>query len=134
MFRDSLGAKELLKRLEVNYLGNSADNIYFALLMDFKDSNMEVTSSDQVLVDQINKGIEVLNQKYPSGIKKFYLFHRRRMWNPEENVFMGWERKRGKLREFNLLLRTGRPTSYVESLPADLPIIKYVLTNSSKNN
>jgi len=128
MFRDSLGAKELLRRLEVNYLSNSADNIYFALLMDFRDSNMEVTPLDQVLVEQINQGIEALNQKYSSGPKKFFLFHRRRMWNPEENVFMGWERKRGKLREFNLFLRNKRPTSYVESLPEDLPHIKYILT------
>ena len=128
MFRDSSGIKELLRRLEVNYLSNSTDNVYFALLMDFKDSNMEVTSSDQKLVDQVSRGIEDLNLKYPASIRKFYLFYRRRIWNPEENVFMGWERKRGKLREFNLLLRNERPTSYIEVLPEGLPFIKYILT------
>ena len=128
MFRDDKSADELLRRLEVNYLGNADENIYFALLMDFKDSKMEISPADQLLVDKINLGIEQLNEKYPSPIKRFYLFHRRRVWNPHENAFIGWERKRGKLREFNLLLRDKRPTSYIEKWPADLPVIKYVLT------
>lgn len=128
MFRDSKSAEDLLRRLEVNFLGNNDKNIYFALLMDFKDSKMETTLSDEGLVEQINKGIDELNKKYPSNIKRFYLFHRRRMWNPHENVFMGWERKRGKIREFNLFLRNLRQTSYVENFPKDLPYIKYILT------
>ena len=128
MFRDGKSARELLRRLEVNFLGNSDNNIYYALLMDLKDSNMESISSDQILVEQINQGIENLNKKYPAVVNRFYLFHRRRIWNPHENVFMGWERKRGKLREFNLFLRGKRPTSYAESLPEKLPFIKYVLT------
>ena len=35
----------------------------------------------------------------------FYLFHRPRRWNPKQGVWMGWERKRGKLAEFNRFLR-----------------------------
>ncbi len=128
MFRDQKSGRELLHRLEVNFLGNRADNVFFALLMDFKDAQTETTVSDQNLVEQINRGIEELNEKYPSAIKKFYIFHRRRIWNPHENSFMGWERKRGKLREFNLFLRNKRQTSYFESLPTDLPFIKYILT------
>jgi len=128
MFRDSQSTKDLLRRLEVNYLGNSDKNVFFALLLDFKDSTMESTISDQSLFEQMSEGIDELNKKYPSSIKRFYLFHRRRVWNPHENVFMGWERKRGKLREFNLLLREKRATSYIESLPKELPYIKYILT------
>jgi cyclic beta-1,2-glucan synthetase len=128
MFRDAKSAKELLHRLEVNFLGNCSDNIYFALLMDFKDSKTEITNFDDELVSQINLGIEELNQKYSSITKRFYLFHRHRIWNPQEKVFMGWERKRGKIREFNLFLRNKRPTSYLEKLPVDLPAFKYVLT------
>jgi len=128
MFRDIKTAKELLRRLEVNYLGNRDEHVYFGLLMDFRDAQMETLATDQELVDLINQGIDDLNEKYKSNTKRFYLFHRRRIWNPHENVFMGWERKRGKLREFNLLLRNIRPTSYVESLPTELPFIKYILT------
>ncbi|MFA7252834.1 MAG: glucoamylase family protein [Candidatus Paceibacterota bacterium] len=129
MLRDKKTIAELLHRLEVNYLGNNSDNIYYALLMDFRDSKTETTTTDESLVEEINKGLEALNNKYPSRIKKFYLFHRRRLWNPHENTFMGWERKRGKLREFNLLLRrSARPTTFYQELPSDLPFIKYVLT------
>ncbi len=128
MLRDSKNSQELLKRLEVNFLSNSDQNIYFALLMDFKDSKMETTTSDQILVEQMNEGIRELNKKYKAKVDRFYIFHRRRIWNPNENTFMCWERKRGKLREFNLLLRNIRPTSYFEALPKDLPSIKYVLT------
>ncbi len=128
MFRDVKSAKELLRRLEINFLGNDNTNLYYALLMDFKDAKTESLSADQSLVTEIEKGIEDLNQKYPSAIKRFYLFHRRRLFNSQERVFMGWERKRGKLREFNLLLRNKRETSYFEKLPSDLPQIKYVLT------
>lgn len=128
MFRDEKSTKELLRRLEINYLSNRDENIYFALLMGFKNSQTEVEVTDQVLVDQVKLGIKVLNQKYPSTVNRFYLFHRKRIWNPHENVFMEWERKRGKLREFNLFIRGKRQTSYVESLPKDLPFIKYILT------
>lgn len=128
MFRDENSAQELLRKLEVNYLGNSSDNVYFALLMDFRDSNIERLPDDEKLVEEIRRGIIKLNEKYSVGRDKFYLFHRKRIWNYQEKAFMGWERKRGKLREFNLLLRNKRPTSFVESLPADFPFIKYVLT------
>jgi len=129
MLRDKKTIVELLHRLEVNYLGNACENVYFALLMDFRDSKTETATTDESLVEEINKGLEILNHKYPAPIKKFYLFHRRRLWNPHENIFMGWERKRGKLREFNLLLRrSARPTTFCEELPSDLPFIKYVLT------
>ena len=35
----------------------------------------------------------------------FYLFHRSRTWNEVERTWMGYERKRGKLEQFNALLR-----------------------------
>jgi cellobiose phosphorylase len=128
MLRDSKSARELIRRLEINYLSNTEANLYYALLMDFRDANMETLTTDHGLVAEIKQGIEDLNIKYPALVNRFYLFHRKRIWNPQENVFMGWERKRGKLREFNLLLRDKRSTSYLEGLPADLPSIKYVLT------
>ena len=55
--------------------------------------------------------IDQLNQKYaletlggiPGDI--FFLLHRPRTWNAQEGVWMGHERKRGKLADLNALLR-----------------------------
>ena len=42
-----------------------------------------------------------------------FLAHRRRLWNEREGKWIGWERKRGKLHEFNRLLRGATGTSFV---------------------
>jgi len=96
--------------------------------MGFKNSMTETEITDQALVDRANQGIEALNKKYPSKTNRFYLFHRKRIWNPQEGAFIEWERKRGKIREFNQLLRGKTSTSFFESLPVELPRIKYVIT------
>ncbi len=65
----------------------------------------------------------------------FYLFHRARRWNAEEGVWMGWERKRGKLEQFNAALRGDRSAFHTIIGPcgdADLPAgVKYVITLDS---
>ncbi len=60
----------------------------------------------------------------------FYLFHRDPKWNPHEERWMGWERKRGKLHQLNLLLRGGAETAFGVQTgnPAALREIKYVIT------
>jgi len=72
-----------------------------------------------------------LNKKYLSaGQNLFFLFHRPRRWNASEKLWMGYERKRGKLMEFNALLR-GRARdcfSEIVGTPTILPGIKYVIT------
>ena len=65
------------------------------------------------------------------GGDRFLLLHRRRMWNAREGVWMGWERKRGKLREFNRLLRGATDTSFLPADPGAAPApsgIRYVIT------
>lgn len=131
MFRDAGSADELLRRFEVNYLSNKDKNIYFALLMDFTDSLQESAPKDKEAVAYMADRIDELNNKYSGGTKRFFLFHRKRLWNGKEKVFMGWERKRGKLREFNQVLRGKRDTTYIISddefsgLPGN---IKYIIT------
>ena len=44
---------------------------------------------------------------------RFLLLHRRRIWNETERQWMGWERKRGKLHEFNRLLRGATDTTFM---------------------
>ncbi len=70
------------------------------------DAPQEVMPQDAELVRLAKEGIEQLNQKYENHRSDiFYLFHRPRRWNAQEAVWMGFERKRGKLAEFNALLR-----------------------------
>jgi cyclic beta-1,2-glucan synthetase len=122
---------ELVERLEVHYLANQDPHIYFGLLSDFPDANQEETSTDSHLLAIAQSGIDALNRRH--GEARFHLFHRRRQWNPGGNRWMGWERKRGKLEEFNRLLRGARDTSFVVRTADDtlLQAIRYVITLDS---
>ncbi len=73
----------------------------------------------------------MLNHKYPSDRHNlFFLFHRPRRWNAGEGLWMGYERKRGKLTEFNALLRGGCTECFSEIVgdTSILPSIKFVIT------
>jgi cyclic beta-1,2-glucan synthetase len=121
----------LVERLEVHYLANQDSHIYFALLGDFPDAEEEETATDSHLLAVAQSNIDALNQKH--GEARFHLFHRRRQWNTSENKWMGWERKRGKLEEFNRLLRGDNHTSFVVRTADDalLKTIRYVITLDS---
>jgi cyclic beta-1,2-glucan synthetase len=97
--------RRLVDDLEVRFLGNHDRNLHFALLSDLPDSPVPPPKDDP-LVDLCSQLIEALNQKYAGeGRGGFFLLHRRRVYNPKERVWMGWERKRGKLLHLNALLR-----------------------------
>lgn len=104
---------ELVGKLEVYSLANNDPQLYFALLTDFADAPSETLPGDNAILDAARGRIAELNKKYNSGNeRKFFLFHRRRQWNEGERTWMGWERKRGKLEEFNRLLRGDRETGF----------------------
>ena len=104
---------ELIKDLEIYYLANSQNNLFFALLGDFKDSDIEDEASDKAIVDVGLLEIEKLNKKYCTpGKKIFFFLNRLRQYNEKENKWIGFERKRGKLMEFNEFLRGKQNTSY----------------------
>jgi cyclic beta-1,2-glucan synthetase len=95
---------KLAENLEVRFLGNQDPNLHFALLTDLPDSPEE-PRDDNSLVDLCSDLINRLNEKYAgSGMGSFLLLHRRRVYNPREELWMGWERKRGKLMDLNNLL------------------------------
>ncbi|HEY7785695.1 MAG TPA: glucoamylase family protein, partial [Pyrinomonadaceae bacterium] len=125
---------ELLEKLEIHFLANKDEHIYFALLTDFPDAASEDTADDASLLSVALDGIEKLNAQYPDfGPRRFHLFHRRRKWNPREGKWMGWERKRGKLHEFNQLLRGSHDTSFIVQT-ADKKLlagVRYVITLDS---
>jgi cellobiose phosphorylase len=127
-------ARLLVDHLEVLALGNLDPRITFAILSDFPDAPTQTTPEDDAPLEAATAGIKALNERLGDGrAGPFYLFHRARRWNPGEGVWMGWERKRGKLEEFNRLLRGARQTSYyVQVGDLDvLPHVRYVLTLDS---
>ena len=126
---------ELLEALEVRYLANKDPSLSFALLTDFADAKAAEQPGDAALLEHATKGIARLNAKHASGGgDRFYLFHRKRMWNASEGCFMGWERKRGKLVEFNRLLlgdAEGTTFNVVVGDTALLEDVRYVLALDS---
>src|SRR5262249_12206673 len=93
--------RHLVQDVEVRFLGNHDPNLHFALLTDLPDSAVP-SHEDDPLVDLCANLVKELNEKY-SGRQQgqFLLLHRHRVYNPREKVWMGWERKRGKLMDLN---------------------------------
>jgi cyclic beta-1,2-glucan synthetase len=121
----------LLESLEVRFLANRDAHLFFALLTDFKDAKEETVSSDALLLQTAEDKVEELNKKYGNeNNQPFFLFHRPRKFNPKENTWMGYERKRGKLGELNALLRGhGRENfSLVVGNESVFPTIRYIIT------
>ena len=113
MLTSAQSIDNLVEALEVRFLGNRDEQLYFALLTDLRDAPQETMAEDAALMDLAATRIAALNEKYrddsenASDIQhtKFFLLHRPRRWNPHERVWMGYERKRGKLGDLNALLR-----------------------------
>jgi cyclic beta-1,2-glucan synthetase len=117
-----------IESLEVLALANQDLHLHFALLTDFADAPRQHMPEDEHLLALAVSGIERLNERY--GSNRFFLLHRHRVWNERQGCWMGWERKRGKLEEFNRLLAGARDTTY-EMFIGDLsilPQIRYVIT------
>ena len=131
MLSSPAGVKDLLEGLEVRYLANRDENLHFALLTDFTDAPAETLAPDAELVSSIRDGIAALNLKHQAERADiFLLFHRPRRWNPREGVWMGHERKRGKLAALNTFLRGGGAGAFSEVIgdPARLAGVRYVIT------
>jgi cyclic beta-1,2-glucan synthetase len=124
---------EHIEHLEVHHLASPDKELRFALLTDWTDSASESAETDAALLEDAASGIERLNEIYGSvdGSPRFMLFHRRRSWNPKEGQWLGWERKRGKLHEFNRLLLGAADTHFiaVRGRPPIAPSgVRYVIT------
>ncbi len=150
--------QELADRLEMHYLANRDSNIHFALLGDLVDADAEKVSKDRGHTSFSGKGTHLSQRNVPDGMSPtddaavlsaarasieelnctysrpggstFHLFQRRRLWNPSEGAWMGWERKRGALVEFVELLKGRTDTTYdfVVGDTSILPHIRYIIT------
>jgi len=123
--------ERLLAHLEVQALGNLDPCVHFAVLSDFKDARTLAVAGDDEILAAAVAGVEALNRRHVTGGNdRFYLFHRDRQWNAKQGVFMGWERKRGKIEELNRLLRSSADTGFSVKVGdlSTLPSVRYVLT------
>ncbi|MEJ7587604.1 MAG: glucoamylase family protein [Ferruginibacter sp.] len=121
----------LVEGLEVRFLANRDANLHYALLTDFNDAPTETLPQDNELIQIARQKIIELNKKYGrTANDSFFLFHRPRQWNPRDKIWMGYERKRGKLQQFNSLTR-GEGREYFSTIVGEEEIytgIKYVIT------
>ncbi|HEY3278506.1 MAG TPA: glucoamylase family protein, partial [Syntrophorhabdaceae bacterium] len=123
--------EHLMDALEVRFLANRDDNLRFALLTDFRDAAQETLPEDERLLLSATQRIEELNEKYRSSEKdSFFLFHRPRRFNTQANIWMGYERKRGKLAELNSFLRGGSRDcfSLIVGNTDAISEVKYIIT------
>ncbi len=135
MLTNTQNIEDLVEALEVRFLANQDDSLYFGLLTDFRDADKEMLPEDGSLLLLARQRIEGLNGKYKS-LKNdtFFLFHRPRRWNPQEQIWMGYERKRGKLADLNSLLRSrvrGISEEQFSLIVGDTGVlsnVKYVIT------
>ena len=105
--------QQLIDDLEVRYLSNPDPNLSFVLLTDFLDAPKKEKPEDRKLLKLAEAGIRELNQRYGDNERdKFHLLHRQRLWSEGEQTWKGWERKRGKIIEFNRWLKGDENTSF----------------------
>jgi cyclic beta-1,2-glucan glucanotransferase len=124
--------RHIVESLEVRYLGNRDPNLHFALLTDSPDTSEPVDEHDD-LVNLCSSLIKQLNAKYAEDRQGgFFHFHRHRVYNPQENRWMGWERKRGKLLDLNKLILCEEDNFPVKvGNLSILPKVRYVITLDS---
>jgi cyclic beta-1,2-glucan synthetase len=122
---------DLLEGLERRYLSNRDPNLWFGLLTDFGDAAEERVAGDEALLELAASGIQALNDKYRSGsLDRFFLLHRPRLYNAQQGCWMGRERKRGKLEDFNSLLCGGDRDHFCRIVGdvSQLTSVRYVIT------
>jgi cyclic beta-1,2-glucan synthetase len=125
--------EQLVQQLEVHYLASSDGDLYFALLSDWTDADQETAPDDAELLETARDGVLELNRRHGTAAapERFFVLHRRRVWNPGERKWIGWERKRGKLHELNRLLRGATDTTFLpeDGQPPHVPAaVRYVIT------
>ncbi len=131
MLTSAQNIEELIEALEVRFLANRDDNLFFGLLTDFCDADTETLPEDAPLLQLAEARIDALNEKYnAAGSDSFLLLHRPRRWNPLQRIWMGYERKRGKLADLNALLRGDADERFalIVGDTAVLTDVKYVIT------
>ena len=131
--------KEMFRKLEVYYIANKSDNLYFALLGDCSEEETEKKEFDDEIISSGLECIKKLNEKYKTeNFSRFHFLYRKRIWNDGEHSYIGWERKRGLLSTFNKYIKSKIKNDFlinsIEDEKRNLPNIKYIITLDSDTN
>ena len=131
--------QEMFEKLEIYYLANKSENLYFALLGDCTEEKVKIKDEDYEVMSAGIELCEKLNQKYNTDkFNKFHFLYRERLWNSQEGSYIGWERKRGLLSTFNKYIKNKQENDFLENtieFQKDiLPDIKYIITLDSDTN
>ena len=126
LLNSSERVKNMVKNLEVYYLGNKMNGLYFCLLGDASEEDKEVMPFDKDIESTGLKEIEKLNKKYNTDI--FHFIYRKRVYNNGQGKWLGYERKRGMITEFNNFLINGNNGTFRVNTIKNIPKIKYVIT------
>ena len=119
VLKDKKDVKEIIDKMEVYYLANKSKNLYFTLLGDCTSENKEITEKDKEIELEGKKLVKALNKKYG---EIFFFAYRKRQWCNTERCYMGWERKRGMISQFNEFLKIGKSEFKVNTCKKDLKI------------
>ena len=128
---DSQKIDALADNIRDHFLLNDDPNVYFGVLTDWGDSATEHREDDEGHLAQIRGRIKALNDAHgTAGRKPFFMLHRARRWNAYDGVWMGYERKRGKLEDLNEFILHGDATlfPFVEGDVEAIRKARYVIT------
>jgi cyclic beta-1,2-glucan synthetase len=120
----------ILGTLEINHAGNPDPALTWAILTDCRDGPAQDDPSDAAIIEAARRGVAALNERHGAGVTRFHHFHRARRWNENTGAWMAWERKRGKLVEFNALVLGSDQTSFRPDLGDVSAVrgVRYVIT------
>lgn len=102
------------------------------MLVDFADSDTPIQERDAILRAALDDGIAALNAE--RATPAVAMLCRRRRWSAGQGVYLGWERKRGKLTEIAELIAGAEDTTFDLDTPAARDIatrlrgVRYLLT------
>ncbi len=133
--------QKLMKNLETYYIANKSNNLYLALLGDVTSGKNEKESFDEEVIKEGIKIAENLSKLYPQeGFPRFHFLYRKRTWNAKEECYLGWERKRGLLNQFNDYILGKNKDEFLANTiemakqTGKLPNIKYIITLDADTN
>lgn len=118
--------RQMFENIELYYLNNMESNLFFCLLGDASEEKTEFAKHDEDVEKTGIAEAERLNEKYGKDI--FFFAYRNRVYSETQNSFLGYERKRGMITEFNEFLLNGKQGTFKVNTIKNIPEIKYVIT------
>ncbi len=113
ILRDANEVSGILEKIEIRQIANADPSLLYVILSDLADAKTEAAPGDPEIEAALRDGVARLNTHHgQQSDGPFVLLHRRRRFNDVEDCWMGWERKRGKLEEFNTLVLTGESDAF----------------------